>query len=60
MRSKYLDDMQPKPGSLVICKADITGTGFTPGKEYQVLPGPSLINDQGEQVVPSARFVPLD
>jgi hypothetical protein len=54
--SAYLDDLSPAPGSLVRCKADITGTGFTPGQTYEVLPGFQLTNDRGQIVIPSARF----
>ena len=54
--SAYLDDLSPAPGSTVRCKADITGTGFTPGQTYQVMPGNLLTDDHGATVRPSARF----
>ena len=56
--SAYLDDLNLLPGSRVICKADIAGGGFTPGREYTVLPGGQLTDDAGNLVVPSARFLP--
>ncbi|MFU1607353.1 hypothetical protein ACM25O_13290 [Sulfitobacter pontiacus] len=51
-----MDDLAPPPGAQVRCKADIDGSGFTPGRTYEVLPGFRLTNDIGAVVIPSARF----
>lgn len=55
-RSFYLDDMVVSPGDTVVCKADITGQGFTPGHPYRVLPDGALLDNFGQAVRPSARF----
>ena len=55
-RSFYLDDMVVSPGDIVLCKADITGRHFTPGKPYRVLDGGAMADDLGHIVHPSARF----
>lgn len=55
MRSYYLDDMKVSPGVEIICKADLAGH-FTPGKCYKVLEKGKMKDDQGNIVIPSARF----
>lgn len=56
-RSYYLDDMEVKAGDLVLCKCNMGMLAFTPGLLYIVQHGKQLINDLGELVKPSARFM---
>lgn len=55
-KSFYLDDMNLKVGSFVVCKCDMLDSGFTPFRIYKVLPKGRLRNDFGLEVIPSARF----
>lgn len=57
--SKYLDDLEVKPGDYVRCKANVGCPDFTVGRFYKVLPKKLLQNDKGRVVLSSARFEPM-
>ncbi len=57
--SKYMDDLDVKPGSYVRCKANIGCPNFTIGRFYKVLPKKLLQDDYGQVVLSSARFEPM-
>lgn len=57
--SKYMDDLNLKPGTYVRCKANLGCPDFTVGRFYKVLPKNLLQNDRGNVVISSARFEPL-
>lgn len=56
-RSYYLDCMDVKVGDIVICKCNCGLSPFTPGNSYIVKQSKMLTDDNGVDVLPSARFM---
>lgn len=55
-RSFYLDDMDVRAGDRVVCRSDLTGGAFTPGRAYTVNADRTLTDNTGTPVFPSGRF----
>lgn len=58
-RSFYIDDLNPPKGTKLKCKASIADSNFTPGMTYEYLGHFKVKDDNGDIVIPAARFQPI-